>query len=68
MEPEEEAVIDEKMLTKGGIEPFDCEDHLYEAWLEEKREKREQGLLKLGLNSRRWSTSEQELSSHSTAS
>jgi hypothetical protein len=39
MEPEEELIIDETILGEEPIEPFDWEDHLYEAWLEERREK-----------------------------
>ena len=38
MEPEEEAV-DQAIRCEEEIEPFDWEDHLYESWLEEKREK-----------------------------
>ena len=34
----EEVVIDETLLGEEQIEPFDWEDHLYEAWLEERRE------------------------------
>ncbi len=39
MEPEEEVVVDETILGEQEIEPFDWEDHLYESWLEERREK-----------------------------
>jgi len=39
MQPEEEVVIDGTILGEEEIEPFDWEDHLYEAWLEEKMEK-----------------------------
>jgi len=39
MQPDEEVVIDETILGEEEIEPFDWEDHLYEAWLEEKMEK-----------------------------
>jgi len=39
MEPEQEVVVDETILGKEEIEPFDWEDHLYESWLEEEREK-----------------------------
>ena len=33
----EEMAIDESVVCEEQIEPFDWEDHLYEAWLEEKR-------------------------------
>ena len=39
MQPKEEVVLDETVLGEEGIEPFDWEDHLYESWLEEKRER-----------------------------
>jgi len=39
MQPKEEVVLDESVLGKEQIEPFDWEDHLYESWREEKREK-----------------------------
>jgi hypothetical protein len=39
MEPNEEVVVDEPTLSEEEIEPFDWEDHLYETWLEETREK-----------------------------
>lgn len=35
----EEVVVEELVPDNEGIEPFDWEDHLYEAWLEERREK-----------------------------
>ena len=35
----EEVVVDKTVLDEDGIEPFDWEDHLYESWLEERREK-----------------------------
>ncbi len=38
MEPEE-IVLDEAALGEEEIEPFDWEDHLYEAWLEEHLQK-----------------------------
>jgi hypothetical protein len=38
---QEEVVVDETVLGEEQIEPFDWEDYLYEAWLEEKhRQKR----------------------------
>jgi len=49
MEPEEEAIIDETMLGEEGTEPFDWEDHLYETWLEEKREQKKTELTDTGL-------------------
>ena len=39
MESEQEVVVDETGLSEKEVEPFDWEDHLYEAWLEEKMEK-----------------------------
>jgi hypothetical protein len=39
MDPEEELIIDETILGEEGIEPFDWEDYLYEAWLEEHLQK-----------------------------
>ena len=43
MEPNDEVVVDETVLSEEEIEPFDWEDHLYETWLEEKRERRKTG-------------------------
>jgi hypothetical protein len=40
MEPEEEAVVDETILGEEEIDYFDWEDHLYETWLEEQRERK----------------------------
>ena len=37
MEPKEEVVVDETLLSEKEIEPFDWEDLLYESWREEKR-------------------------------
>jgi hypothetical protein len=39
MATDTEVVINEAVLSEEQIEPFDWEGHLYEAWLEEKREK-----------------------------
>ena len=39
MEPKEEVVVDETLLSEKEIEPFDWEDHLYESWLEEHLQK-----------------------------
>jgi len=36
---QEEVVVQEAVPDNEGIEPFDCEDYLYEAWLEEKLRK-----------------------------
>jgi hypothetical protein len=43
MEPNEQVVVDETALSEEEIEPFDWEDHLYETWLEEKRQRRKTG-------------------------
>ena len=41
MEAEQEVIVDETVFGEEQIEPFDWEDHLYEAWLEEQwRQKR----------------------------
>ena len=39
MQPNEEALVDETVFGEGEIAPFDWEDHLYESWREEKRER-----------------------------
>ena len=39
MEPKQKVAVDETIVVEKEIEPFDWEDHLYEAWLEEKMEK-----------------------------
>jgi hypothetical protein len=44
MESEDEVVVDETGVSEEGIEPFDWEDHLYETWLEEMRERRKTGV------------------------
>ena len=50
MEPEEEVVVDEPFLAEEEeIEPFDCEDYLYESWLEEKRDQKTKRLADAGL-------------------
>ena len=49
MESEEEVVIDETVLGEEQIEPFDWEDLLYEAWLEEKRDQKTKRLADAGL-------------------
>jgi hypothetical protein len=47
MEPEG-VVIDESITGKEGIEPFDWEDHLYEAWLEGHLQKKRRKLAEAG--------------------
>jgi hypothetical protein len=39
MEPKEEVIVDETVLSEEEIESFDWEDHMYETWLEERRER-----------------------------
>jgi hypothetical protein len=34
---EQEVIVEEVVPDNDGIEPSDWEDHLYEAWLEERR-------------------------------
>jgi hypothetical protein len=40
MESEEEVVIGATVVNEEEVEPFDWEDHLYETWLEEQRERK----------------------------
>ena len=44
----EEVVIEENVLGEEGIEPFDWEDYLYEAWLEEHLQKEKRKLAEAG--------------------
>jgi len=37
---QEEVAVEETIPENEGIEPFDWEDQLYEAWLEERREQK----------------------------
>ena len=39
MQPKEEVVLDETVLGEEETGPFDWEDHLYETWHEEKRDR-----------------------------
>jgi hypothetical protein len=47
MEPEQEVAI-EVTIPEEGIEPFDWEDYLYEAWLEEHVQKEKRKLAEAG--------------------
>jgi len=37
---QKEIVVDETVVGEQQFEPFDWEEHLYEAWLEEQREQK----------------------------
>ena len=39
MEPQEVVVVDETDVGEEEIKPLDWEDHLYESWREEKRDR-----------------------------